>query len=58
MKHWLLAAFAAHAIAGSVLATGANGAVIYSFQGGSDGSYPYGGLLAGPGGLYPGFLID
>src|SRR5580700_211339 len=26
-------------------------AVIYSFQGGSDGSYPYAGLLAGPGGV-------
>jgi len=53
MKHSLLAIlviFVTIAIAGSAVAAGAQEAVIYNFQGGSDGSYPYAGLVAGPGG--------
>ena len=53
MKHLLLAVsviFITLAIAGAAVAAGPRESVIYSFQGGNDGSYPYGGLVAGRGG--------
>lgn len=58
MKYWLLAVFVTLAIAGSAVAAGPHEAVVYSFQGGSDGSYPYAGLVAGPGGALYGTTTE
>ena len=58
MKYWLLAVFVTLAIAGSDVAAGPHEAVVYSFQGGSDGSYPYAGLVAGPGGALYGTTTE
>jgi uncharacterized repeat protein (TIGR03803 family) len=61
MKHLLLAVFVIFvtmAMAGSAVAASPHEAVIYSFQGGSDGSYPYGGLVAGPGGALYGTTTE
>jgi uncharacterized repeat protein (TIGR03803 family) len=49
MKHVLLV-LVALAITGIAAAAIPTETVIYNFQGGSDGAYPYDGLVAGPGG--------
>jgi uncharacterized repeat protein (TIGR03803 family) len=61
VKHLLpvtLVIFVTLAIAGSAAAAGPHEAVIYNFQGGSDGSYPYGGLVAGPHGVFYGTTTE
>jgi uncharacterized repeat protein (TIGR03803 family) len=52
MKHLLQAGYVIFLT--TAVAAGPHEAVIYNFQGGSDGSYPYAGLLAGPGGVFYG----
>lgn len=50
MKNWLQTLCVTLAIAGSAFSAAPKETVVYSFQGGTDGSYPYAGLLAGKGG--------
>lgn len=51
MKHLLLAVLVTLALAGGAVGDSPQETVIYAFQGGSDGSFPYAGLVAGPGGV-------
>ncbi|MGA3042244.1 MAG: choice-of-anchor tandem repeat GloVer-containing protein [Bryobacteraceae bacterium] len=58
MKHLLLSAIVTVTVASSAVAGSPTETVIYNFQGGSDGSYPYAGLVKGPRGVLYGTTTE